>query len=192
MSAALLCAALVAPEKPALDNVTRAKLYANVVIAESSDDGDAAGSARALAIVQTAPAAVFAVLSDHSKFASFMPRIEKIEILRRIDDGERVLQTVNASITTVKYALDYRWDAAALRLEFQMAPDVPSDIKSAVGSWQMWPLDGGKRTLVEYRVRADAGRTVPGFIKRWLQSSGAHDALEAIKKRAESGGTYTK
>ena len=69
---------------------------------------------------------------------------------------------------------------------------MPADVKSVEGSWQLWPLDAGRTTLLQYRTRADIGRTVPGFIKRYLQESGAKNAVEAIKKRAESGGTFHK
>ena len=192
MIALLLIAELIAPARPALDQLALAKLRAGIVFSESSDEGESAGSVLARAIIKSPPAAVFAVLTNHARFAEFMPRIEKVEVSRRTDSGERVLQTVDATISTVRYALDYQWSAAALRLEFALAPGVPADIKAAAGSWQLWELDGGKSALLEYRVRADIGRAVPGFIKDFLQSRGAKDAVEAIKKRTESGEVWKK
>ncbi len=190
--AALLSAALVAPSPPKLDAESLQKLRAGEVLSESAEEGDSKGSVRALAIIFATPEAAFEVLTDHSKFAEFMPRIDKVEVTRRTAVGERVAQTVNATLTTVRYTLDYRWDAPALRVEFTLADDAPHDIKSAVGSWQLWELDGGRAALLEYRTRADIGRSVPGPIKRWLQSKGAGDAVGALKQRIESGGRFRK
>jgi len=182
--AALLFALAAAPQ-PRLDQMSLAKLRARIVLTEVMEEGDSKGAARGLAIARCAPAAVFAVLTDHSKFAEFMPRIAAVEVSRRTDTGERALQTVDATLATVRYALDYRWDPAALRVEFTLAEDVPRDIKAARGSWQLWALDGGKSTLIEYRTAADIGRWVPGPVRRYLQTSGVRDAVEAIRRRAE-------
>jgi hypothetical protein len=190
--ALLAAAALVAPPRPSLDNISLAKLRAAIVLSESIDEGATGGSSRGYAICKCAPAAAFAVLTDHSRFAEFMPRIEAVQVSARTDQGERAAQTVDATLSTIRYALDYRWDPAALRVEFALAEDAPHDIKSASGSWQLWPLDGGKATLIEYRTRADVGRSVPGFVRSWLQTRGVKDALEAMRKRIESGGTWRK
>jgi ribosome-associated toxin RatA of RatAB toxin-antitoxin module len=183
---------IAAAPKPALEPVKLGKLRAGVVLVDSTDEGAAAGSVLGYCIAKVAPAAVFAVLTDHTVYPQFMPRIEATQVSRHTDTGERVLQTVNASISTVKYTLDYAWSREALRVEFKLANDVPNDIKATTGHWQLWELDGGKTTLIEYQTSADIGRSVPGFIKRWLQEGGVKDAMDAIRKRAESGGTYRK
>lgn len=178
--------------RPTLETMSMAKLRAGIVLAEGEESGDSAGSVRGLAIAKCPPAAVFGVLIDHTKFAEFMPRIERTSVSYRTETSERSLQTIDASVTSMTYALDYRWDPKALRVEFKLALDVPHDIKAASGAWQLWELDSGKATLIEYRTAADIGRSLPGFAKRWAQERGVKDAVDAVRKRAESGGTYRK
>ena len=184
--------ALVAAPRPQLEPIPFAKLRAGIVLSEATDEGDSAGSVRGLAIAKCPPAALFAVLTSHADFAEFMPRVEKMVVSRRTERGERAQQTVDASVTTMTYSLDYRWDPQALRVEFALAQDAPHDIKAATGQWQLWELDGGKATLIEYRTSADIGRSLPGFAKRWAQERGVKDAVDAVRRRAESGGTWKK
>lgn len=180
------------PPLPEMDRIAWAKLKAGIVHTESSDEGGVAGSGRGLAVARCPPEAVWAVVTNHAHFADFMPRMVSVEVSRRTATGERALQTIDATLATVRYALDYVWDPTTLHVDYKLAEDVPHDVASVKGFWQLWPLDGGAHTLVEYRSQVDAGRWVPGPIRSYLQDRGLKDAVKAVVLRAESGGTWTK
>ena len=181
------------PPVPALDRVALARLRAGRVIADGEEDRDAAsGAMRGWAICKCAVDAAWAVLTDHAKFPEFVPRVEKMEISRRTATGERAVQTIDASVSTLRYALDYTWDRATGTIEFHLVEEVPHDLKAVTGAWQLWPLDGGAATLFEYRSSVDAGRAIPGFIRSYLADRGVKDTLEAVRKRAEAIGAAAR
>ncbi len=153
------------------------------VVVEGKIEGSA-GSAHALALIRCPRDAIWAILIDHERFPEFMPHLESVQVLQRTANTERALQAVNAIVTTVRYALDYRFDKEGYRIDYALAVDLPHDIAAARGSWVLWRAPGG--TLIEYETVADAGKPVPDFIKRYLSERGAADALDAIHKRAES------
>jgi hypothetical protein len=105
-----------------------------------------------------------------------------MEILRHSESAERSLQTVDAVVATVRYALDYRFDKEHFRIDYQLVPELPHDIAAARGAWQLWPTEEG--TVIEYSSAVDSGRSVPGFIRSYLARSAASDLLEAVRKRA--------
>jgi ribosome-associated toxin RatA of RatAB toxin-antitoxin module len=179
MFAAMMLAAL-----PPLSADTLARLRDGRVVVESEDDGTA-GSAHAWALARCGPEAIWAVITDHPHFPEFVPHLKKMEILQHTEIAERSLQTVDAVVATVRYALDYRFDKEHLRIDYQLAPDLPHDIAAARGAWQLWPTEEG--TIIEYSSAVDAGRAVPGFIRSYLARSAASDLLEAVRSRARPG-----
>lgn len=179
-------AAAEAPPQPALDPVAKAKLRAGVVVSTAAEEASgAAGTATGWAIAKCPPARIFAILTRHDDFAEWMPRMKAIRVLSRGERSERALQTIDASLSDISYALDYSWDPASLRVEFRLAKDVPHELAEVEGHWQLWPLDGGKATLIEYGNKVDIGRYVPAFIRSYLSDRGLKDAVAAVRKRGE-------
>ncbi len=174
------------PPLPQLDRIVYAKIHSGIVISEATDSEGHGGIARGWAVCHCTVDAVWAVLTNHAPFATFMPRVTGMEISRRTEHGERGLQSIDASIKTVKYALDYSWDPAKRLIEFHLAKDVPHDLNEVDGSWQLWPIDHGAATLLAYQSAVDTGAQIPGFIRSYLADRGVKDTMEAIRKRAEA------
>lgn len=149
---------------------------------QSEEGPGASGATHARAVAPCAPSKVWAVITDHAHFTEFVPHLKKMEIVARGENSERAQQTVDAVVTTVRYALDYHFDRAAFRIEYELVKDLPHDIVAAHGSWQLSAAPGG--TLIDYRSAVDAGRPVPGFIKNYLARNAAADLLDAVRKRA--------
>ena len=178
----LLIAALTT--LPALDTLSRARLHAGRVLVESHQDGVDKGSARALAWANCPSEKVWAVITDHARFPEFMPHLKSAQVSGRSAKGERVIQEVDAVISTVRYTLDFVFNKDAQRVDFALDKAVPHDIADARGHWQLWPFQGG--TLIEYLSAVELGRSVPGFIRDYLAERGTEDAVDAVRKRAES------
>jgi ribosome-associated toxin RatA of RatAB toxin-antitoxin module len=149
---------------------------------QSVDDGGSSGSTRAQALAPCGLAKVWAVITDHAHFTEFVPHLRKMEIVARGERTERALQTVDVVVTTVRYALDYRFDEQRWHIDYELVKDLPHDIVAAHGSWQLTAVAGGTR--IDYRSAVDAGKPVPGFIKSYLARSAAVDLLDAVRKRA--------
>lgn len=151
------------------------------VTVESQEDGNT-GSTHAVALAPCEPARVWAVITDHPHFPEFVPHLKEMKIVSRWGQVERAMQTVDAAVITVRYALEYRFDREHLRIDYELVKELPHDIAAAHGTWQLSAVEGG--TLIDYRSAVDAGKPVPGFIRRYLARTAAADLLEAVRKRA--------
>ena len=181
--------AAVLPPLPVIDKVLFARLRNGTLHAESVEsagNAEQAGAVRGYAVCRCGFEVLWDVLTDHAQFPKFVPRVKAVEVSRRNATGERALQTVDATISTLKYALDYAWDPRTQRIDFQLAEDAPHDLKAVKGHWQLWPLEGGKQMLIEYQSAVDVGRAVPGFIRGYLADRGVKDTIDAVRKRAEA------
>jgi len=58
-----------------------------------------------------------------------------------------------------------------------------NDVKSAGGSYQVYGNGAGSRLV--YRSDAEAGTSVPSWLKRWLVSGSLKEQLNGIRARAE-------
>jgi len=176
------------PPLPVLDKVLFARLRNGALFAETLEtggDAQSAGAVHGFAVCRCAMEVLWEVLTDHAQFPKFVPRVVAMEVSRRTATGERALQTIDATISTLRYGLDYSWDPARRQIDFKLVEDVPHDLRAVKGGWQLWPLDGGKLVLMEYLSAVDVGRAVPGFIRSSLADRGVKDTLDAVRKRAE-------
>jgi ribosome-associated toxin RatA of RatAB toxin-antitoxin module len=173
---------------PALDKVLFARLRNGALHAETAEtggDAESTGAVRGFAVCRCSIEVLWEVLTDHAQFPKFVPRVVAMQVSRRTGSGERALQTIDATLSTLRYALDYAWDPATRRIDFRLAEDAPHDLRAVRGHWQLWPLDGGRQVLVEYQSAVDVGRAVPGFIRGYLADRGVKDTLDAVRRRAE-------
>ena len=182
-------AAAALPPLPSLDKVLFARLRNGALHAEEVQTGgaaDSSGAVRGYAVCRCSLDVLWNVLTDHAQFPKFVPRVTAMEVSRRTATGERALQTIDATISKLRYGLDYSWDPATRRIDFKLAEDLPHDLRAVEGRWQLWPLGDGAQVLVEYQSAVDVGRAVPGFIRGYLADRGVKDTLEAVRKRAEA------
>ena len=180
------------PPLPVLDKVLFARLRNGALHAEevqASGDAGSSGAVRGYGVCRCSIEALWEVLTDHAQFPKFVPRVKAMEVSRRTTTGERAVQTVDATISTLRYGLDYAWDPATRRIDFTLAEDLPHDLRAVRGRWQLWPLGDGKQVLMEYQSAVDVGRAVPGFIRSYLADRGVKDTLEAVRTRAEGLGS---
>ncbi|MEQ1504646.1 MAG: SRPBCC family protein [Myxococcota bacterium] len=60
----------------------------------------------------------------------------------------------------------------------------PNDLVRAEGAYQVTPIAGGSRIV--YRSSSDSGRSVPGWLERWIATDAVTQQLEGIRARAEA------
>ncbi|MBW1877889.1 MAG: hypothetical protein JRJ84_05970 [Deltaproteobacteria bacterium] len=66
---------------------------------------------------------------------------------------------------------------------YRLDAEQENDVKSAAGSYQVYENGTGSRLV--YRSAAEAGTSVPSWLKRWLVSGSLKDQLKGIRERAE-------
>lgn len=85
----------------------------------------------------------------------------------------------------ITYHLRYTVDRAGGWCSFTLDPQREHDIAGTHGSYQISQLPDGIRLI--YRSRTDAGRAIPGFVRKWVATSSIRDQLAEMQRRAAGG-----
>lgn len=67
---------------------------------------------------------------------------------------------------------------------FWLDPTQPNDVEAAEGHYLVTPRGEGTRLV--YANRTDTGRSVPGWLRRWLAGRSLRQQVDGIRKRAEA------
>lgn len=133
--------------------------------------------------IDVPPEALMRIITDFAAYPQFLPEMEEAAILRHEGDTWVVRFAVRI-IRRIEYTLELvRIDPLHLRWTM-----VEGAFKANNGGWDLTPLDGGARTLAEYRLDLDLGMFVPGSVLKTLLEHNLPATLQAFKARAEGGG----
>jgi carbon monoxide dehydrogenase subunit G len=112
------------------------------------------------------PEKVWADLVDYENYYYFMPMMKGIKVLEREDNKARVEYKYDINIvffsSKIKYQLEYHYHKPG-RITWI---NIKGNRYVLSGSWELFPLDDGKKTLASYRVYYDA-RSL-GFLPRLI------------------------
>lgn len=144
--------------------------------------GSATGrSARAAVVLDAPPERVWSVLMDHRAWPRIFPRLKELELLSEDAEGTHLRHVAEV------FWMDFTWhtvrraEPAQGRIAVQLDPERPGDLEAAESHWQLVPLDGGARTLVEFRTQMSVSG-VPGWVVESLTESGLPDQLRALRE----------
>ena len=166
-----------------------------VVFKKGSKDakGNLLGNGRVMVLVGKPYQEVWKHLRDHDKWPEFMPHLVKIETYYEKGNEAGVHETLSILLNKVRYYVIHTntYDEKAGTLAWRLDKSKKNDIKDTSGSWTIKPY-GKDRCLIDYSVTVDSGMYVPGFIEDFLFNQDLPGVVKALKKRAESNGTYKK
>ena len=177
---AFACAALA--DAP-LDDAMRARLDAGEIVVES-DPADPMPFLTMQGVVDASPEVVWDVVSHCGLYRGRMPRIIDSEELAP-DDGKVRCRTVVetawpmsnlTSITRARHTVG----EGVWRREWKLES---GDYAFNEGSWTLTPFDAaGTRTLVVYRLHAEANLHVPLVMQQIAQKRALPDTLVAVRR----------
>lgn len=180
---------------PTLSDKEWATLRSNKVVVRgemyATPDGKRAGKGVAFVIIDKAPEAAWAVLTDYQKMPEFMPRLHKVTIKQKTPERMKVLQELKIMFKTVEYTLDLQFNHEKKRMDWTLDKSVENDIKDTFGSWDFIPFENGK-TLVAYTIAVNTGVAIPQFLEDYLTKKDLPEVLLSMKRRVESGGKYRR
>ena len=147
-------------------------------------------------LIDAPPEQVWAAITDYEHFSEFMPSTEGCRVLSREGNVSRVWFHIKFSFSVLSYAVRY-----TLRQHFEGTSGIwwemeSGDLNNAIGSWELIPLDGGRKCAAMYSVYSDIrsiGRLVRYFIDREpsmdvaINTSTCVLVLKAVRTRVESG-----
>lgn len=165
-----------------------------VVVKAKEREGEkksAAASAAALALIDKPASEVFDVLLAFEQQADYMPRL--VEVNRYELDGPAIGLHHKLKVVwkTVEYYLHMSVDEDNLHMSWTLDPTKENGIETTDGAWTLLPW-GEDRCIAVYEIDVDTGMAVPKFVAQMLLNSDLPGVLDALKQRAESGGTWTK
>ena len=139
---------------------------------------------KALAIIHAPPAKVWPTFDRCADYKTSMLKVAKSKEIARKGSKVRCyiefempiiqnLKVVTDAIHTVKPGEMYqrKWNM------------VKGDFKVNKGRWTLKPYNGGKSTLVSYKVLAEPKIAVPNFIREAAQNKLLPQLIEHIRKR---------
>lgn len=135
---------------------------------------------------------VWKVLLDYKAHSEYLPRVIKTEIYQEEKDGETgICETLKVLWKEVEYHVLQRRDDAAHTLTWRLDTSRKNDIADTFGQWRLLAHGEGK-CIAAYVLHVDTGMAVPQFVEDFLTRGDLPDVVEAVRKRAESGGQYKK
>jgi len=139
----------------------------------------------AAAWIEQPPRQVWAVLTDFERWPSFVPLVTETEITRR--DGARawVHQKYRVVFRNMSHTTVYDLAPRFGRLTWRLDADVPHDIASSEGNWQLVPMEDGRSTLLRYRAAMDAGRAIPDFVEDMLARRSLRTLFVQLREEVE-------
>ena len=152
-------------------------------------EGSNVKRAVAVALVDAAPEAVFAVLTDYGNFTRFMPYCEKVEVRK-----------TEADKSTVYFSLDFPWPIGDRHYVLNLTDrkqDVDGqpvytsswtyepksgNINDATGSWEVRAYDA-RRSYVRYTVFTDPGGSIPNWANNAATEVAVPKVINGLRAR---------
>ncbi|MCB9535545.1 MAG: hypothetical protein H6704_04705 [Myxococcales bacterium] len=184
----LLLAPLFAQATPKLSGDAKATLTKGEVIVERLDPTGGTGvAARAMGVVDAAPAKVWPVVRDCEHFAKFMPRTKMSALISR-----KGTDSVCKVEIEMPFPFDNLWSVVRSSERetegggFQRVWTLmKGTYKRNNGRWSVYPWEGDKSLLV-YEIDVDPDMAIPDAIIRSAQTGSLPDVFEAVRKRVKA------
>lgn len=133
--------------------------------------------------INAPPDDVLQVLLDYKDQVGVIDRLSESRVLHRGRSTMKVYQRLNLPVIDDRdFTLQVRWGQAgelrwvtyhAMRGGGPAPKDGVVRVTDHAGSWQLWPVDGGKATMARFMVRID----LAGWLPKWMARSGAGKEL---------------
>jgi ribosome-associated toxin RatA of RatAB toxin-antitoxin module len=139
----------------------------------------------AKAVLSQPPEKVWAILSDCSKYKGRMPRVASAKLLKK--DGNKFTCEVTvevpfpfSNLTAVTEAV-HTESAEGMSRRWKL---VRGDYKKNEGSWEIKPIDGGKKSQVTYSLHVEPNTALPASILQAAQKKAIPDLFVRLEKEA--------
>lgn len=186
---ALLVGSGTAGAAPKFTEDERTRLEAGEVIITVRDlDGGDVTAARAVGVVDAAPAAVWKHIDDCGSYEEFMPKVKEAEELSR--KGSDVTCKL---VVGMPFPLSDLWSVTIAKHEAKKGDRyrrkwraTEGSYKLNEGSWVLSPWNGShERTLLVYTIKVAPKASIPAGIRRAAQQQTLPDVIKAVRLRVK-------
>lgn len=188
--------ASVGEAKPFLDSLSKTERHAlmlkGVTLHVTGDESkEMRKTIRALVLVKQPREVAFKLLTDPSKQAEFLPRLVSSKTISRTATTEKTEFLLKIAFTSLHYRVDHRWWPGDSRIAWMLDSSFDNPMKLQTGYYYVYSVDDNW-SLLEYGTNIDTGWFVPDVLQNYLSKREVPEALAALKKYIDSGGTWRK
>lgn len=184
LACALLCVA-AAPPVPTLDANETVKYDKGKIVLrhELTDQG---GRTTAVARVNASPRQVIDAIMDLEKRPDESSVLSSVERYRHEQSPEVIGATFTVTVlgSDTVFSILYDCHRDEGYCTYALDPSKLQDIVFADGYYRAVPDGSGSRMV--FSSRADTGRSMPGWMRRWIAGSSLEGQVDGIRKRAEA------
>lgn len=139
----------------------------------------------AKAVLAVSPEKLWKVISDCSQYKDRMPRVAASKLLKQEGNKFTCQVTISmpfpfSNLTAVTESV-HEESAAGMSRRWKL---VRGDYKVNEGSWEIKPVDGGKKSQVVYTVHAEPNTAVPQWIREAAQKKAIPEMFDRVKEEA--------
>lgn len=180
----LLCMA-AAPPSPTLTEDEQAQLDKGKIVVRH-EETDSGGRVTAITRVAAAPRVVLDEVMDVEAREPESSVLTSVEVYRREQSPDVTGATFTLTILGGKTVFSILYDCHRDQgyCTYVLDPSKKNDIVSSDGYYLVLPDGSGTRLV--YASRADTGKSMPGWMKRWIAGSSLESQVDGIRKRAEA------
>lgn len=150
---------------------------------EKSEHG--ADWGRAIAVVDAPMDHVMKIVTDYDHYSEFLPHFKVSKVLSRRGDDALVYLEVGIikNTTTLWGQLKLKSSTDAKQKRTITAKVTKGNMTQFAATWEVTPLDGGKRTLVDFRILVEPKLPLPSAVFSAENEKAAARSLKAVRKR---------
>ncbi len=186
-------------DDPGVNKDTLAKLMTNgelLLVRENS-----AGKLQMITsgiVIDRPPETVYKTITDYAHYPQFMPSTEEVEVVATNGDVKDIRFVIKFKFLIFSWSVEY-----VLRQTYKPNQEITwnllsskgNKIRKSVGSWRLYPIEGGAKTAAFYSVYSDVSNAVPGLssflskdpsIEAAINVSACIMVLRATKNRSEN------
>ncbi len=170
--------------------LTGEAIYESVI--EPTPEGKDQAHGRTVVIVNKPIDECFLTFRQFDQQRLWYPRMSRSKALKQEDHAVVIYYELDYLIITVCYTQILTIDPDRYQVSFTIDPTASNDVKATDGFYRFDKIDQN-RSLFTYEVtKMDAGVKIPDFIREFISSKDLPGIATSLKKRIESGGTWTK
>jgi len=147
--------------------------------------------AAAFGIIDASPETVFETLLDYEAQELWAPKVESAHLNKDDENPASVRFTTKVMLRTREYHLLFDADRDTRRIVYTLDEERENYFEQVDGYWQVLPYRSDQSVVV-YVLDIITGVSVPAWMQRGFVTNDLPDIMESLKKRVESGGTWTK
>lgn len=167
----------------------------SIILKNDISESSKSGSGIAYGVYNCTKEEFWKVIFDYNNYDKVFPRIKSVKVIEKTEDQFLTEFALDATLTTLKYTSFNRPTKDGMRLDFGLEKQYPHKyFKEMGGYWQLETLEDG-RLLAEYKVSVALDIPMIGkLLTKVVNAMTGKDlpnVLKAVRKRIESGGTWT-